>query len=58
MASDDIKTGLDEANAWAVALMLEKIEDYDVTVIYEAVGGIGPIADLAAQAMQARNIDL
>lgn len=38
--------------------MLDKLEDHDVTVIYEAVGGIGPIADLAAQAMQARNIDL
>ena len=38
--------------------MLDKLEDHDVTVIYEAVGGIGPIADLAAQATQARNIDL
>ena len=58
MASDDTNTVLDEANARAVALMLDKLQDHDVTVIYEAVGGVGPIADLAAQAMQARNIDL
>ena len=58
MASDDTNTVLDEANTRAVALMLDKLEDHDVTVIYEAVGGVGPIADLAADAMQARNIDL
>ena len=58
MTSDDTKTVLDEENARAVALMLEKLEDHDVTVIYEAVGGVGPIADLAAEAMKARNIDL
>jgi len=58
MASDDTTTVLDEENARAVALMLDKLEDHDVTVIYEAVGGVGPIADLAAQAMQTRNIDL
>jgi hypothetical protein len=58
MASDDTKTVLDEANARAAALMLEKIEDHDVSVIYEAVGGVGPIADLAAEAMKVRNIDL
>lgn len=58
MPSDDTTTVLDEENARAVALMLDKLEDHDVTVIYEAVGGVGPIADLAAEAMQARNIDL
>ena len=58
MASDDTNTVLDEANAGAVALMLDKLEDHDVTVIYEAVGGVGPIADLAAEAMKTRNIDL
>ena len=58
MASDNTKTALDEANAREAALMLEKPEDHDVTVIYEAVGGVGPIADLAAEAMKARNIDL
>lgn len=58
MASDETKTVLDEANARAVAMMLDKLEDHDVTVIYEAVGGVGPIADLAAQAMKTRNIDL
>ncbi len=58
MASDETKTVLDEASARAVAMMLDKLEDHDVTVIYEAVGGLGPIADLAAEAMKARNIDL
>lgn len=58
MASDDTKTVLDEVNARAVTLMLEKLEDHDVTVIFEAVSGVGPIADLAAQAMKTRNIDL
>ena len=58
MTSDDTKTVLDEANARAVALMLDKLEDHDVTVIYEAVGGIGPIADIPADAMTNRNIDL
>ena len=58
MASDDTKTVLDEVNARAVTLMLEKLEDHDVTVIFEAVSGVGPIADLAAEAMKARNIDL
>jgi len=58
MTSDDRKTVLDEANTRAVALMLDKLEDHDVTVIYEAVGGVGPIADLAADAMKKRNIDL
>jgi len=58
MASAETKTMLDEANAMAVALMLAKLEDHAVTEVYEAVGGVGPIADLAAQAMKSRNIDL
>ncbi len=58
MASHDTNTVLDEANARAVALMFEKLKDHDVTVIYEAVGGVGPIADLAAKAMKTRNIDV
>jgi hypothetical protein len=57
MTSDDTKTVLDQANARAVALMLDKLADHDVTVIYEAVGGEGPIGDLAAAAMSKRNID-
>lgn len=58
MASDDTMTVLAEADARAVALMLDKLEDHDVTVIYETVGGVGPIGDLAAEAMKNRNIDL
>jgi len=58
MASDDTTTVLDEANAAAVRMMLGKLPDHDVSELYEAVGGIGPIADLAAQAMKDRSIDL
>jgi len=58
MASAETKTVLDEANTKAVALMLDKLEEHDVTEVYEAVGGVGPIADLAAQAMKTRNVDL
>jgi hypothetical protein len=38
--------------------MVDKLADHDVAEIYEATGGQGPIADLAAEAMRARNIDL
>ncbi len=58
MASDDTKTVLDETNTKAVATMIGKLEEHDVTEIYEAVGGVGPIADLAAKAMNDRDIDL
>lgn len=58
MASDDTKTVLDEANARAVALMLDRLEDHAVTEVYETVGGVGPIGDLAALAMRNRNIDI
>ncbi|RSV19058.1 hypothetical protein [Sphingomonas sp. ABOLH] len=58
MAGDDIKTVLDEANTQAVALMLGTLDDDDVTLIYEIVGGVGPIADLAVEAMKKRNIAL
>lgn len=57
MASDDTTTVLDEASARAVRMMLENLADHDVTQVYDAVGGAGPIGDLAAEAMQAREID-
>ena len=58
MANDETKTVLDDASAAAVRLMLNKLADHDVTEVYEATSGQGPIADLAAEAMRARNIDL
>ncbi len=58
MASDDTTTVLDEASTSAVKLMLSKLDDHDVTVVFETVGGVGPICDLAAEAMKDRNIDL
>ena len=58
MTSDDTTTVLDAANEAAVRMMLEKLTDHDVTVVYNNVGGIGPISDVAAQAMKDRNIDL
>ena len=58
MANDETKTVLDDASVAAVRFMLDKLADHDVAEIYEATGGQGPIADLAAEAMQTRNIDL
>jgi len=58
MASTDTMTVRDEQNPRAVTLMLDKLEDHDVTDVYEAIGAVGPIADLAAEAMKTRNIDL
>jgi hypothetical protein len=58
MASDDTKTVLDEANAAAIRVMLGKLGDHDVTEVYETVGCVGSIGDLAARAMEDRGIDL
>ena len=58
MASDDTTSVLDEASAADVRTMLCKLEDHDVTEVHEAVGGVGPIGDPAAQAMKDRPIDL
>jgi hypothetical protein len=58
MANDETKTVLDDTSLVAVRLMLDKLADHDVAEAYEATGGQGPIADLAAEAMRARNIDL
>ena len=58
MASDDTTTVLDKGATSAVKLMLLKLDDHDVTVVFEMVGGVGPIGDLAAEAMKDRNIDL
>ena len=58
MASNDATTVLDETGTSAVKLMLSKLDDHDVTVVFEMVGGTGPIGDLAAEAMKGRNIDL
>ncbi len=58
MANDETKTVLDDMSVAAVRLMLDKLTDHDIAEIYEATSGQGPIADLAAEAMRARNIDL
>jgi len=58
MANDETKTVLDDTSAVAVRLMLGKLADHDVAEVYEATSGQGPIADLAAEAMRSRNIDL
>jgi hypothetical protein len=58
MANDETKTVLDDASVAAVRFMLDKLADHDVAEFYEATGGQGPIADLPAEAMQTRNIDL
>ncbi|MEG3173910.1 hypothetical protein U1708_17005 [Sphingomonas sp. ZB1N12] len=58
MANDETKTVLDDASVAAVRLMLNKLADHDVAEVYEATSGRGPVADLTADAMRARNIDL
>lgn len=58
MARDDTTTMLVQAGEQAIRLMLSKLEDHDVTVVYDIVGGAGPIGDLAAEAMKDRDIDL
>jgi len=58
MATNDTTTVLDEANTTAVRMMLSKLAEQDIVEVYETVGQVGPIADLAAEAMQERNIDL
>jgi len=58
MANDETKSVLDDASVTPVRLMLDKLADNEVTELYEAISGRGPIADLAAEAMRTRNIDL
>jgi len=58
MADDETKTVLDHTSVAAIRLMLDKLADHDVAEVYEATSGRGPIADLTAEAMRARNIDL
>jgi hypothetical protein len=58
MANDETKTVLDDASTAAVRLMLDRLADHDVAKVYEAASGQGAVADLAARAMRARNIDL
>jgi len=58
MASDETNIVLVDTSVAAVRLMLDKLADHDVAEAYEATGGQGPISDLAAEAMRARNVDL
>ena len=58
MANDETKTVLDDTSVAAVRLMLGTRADHDVAEVYEATVGRGPIANLAAEAMRTRNIDL
>jgi anti-sigma-K factor RskA len=58
IANDETKTVLDDASAAAVLLMLDKVADHDVAEVYDVTSGQGPITNLAAEAMRARDIDL
>lgn len=49
---------LDDASASAIRLMLSTLDYHDVAVVFEMVGGVGPIGDLTTEAMKDRNIDL
>ena len=48
---------LDEENAAAVRLMVERLSDNEVIEIYNLTGGAGVVADLAADQMERRNLD-
>ena len=54
MASDNTKAVLVEANARTITSMRDEFEDHGATVIYEAVGGVRPIAALAPNAVKKR----
>lgn len=58
MANDETKTVLDDTSAAAVRLMLDKLVDHEIAEVYETTSGRGPVADLTADAMRTRNIDL
>ena len=58
MVVDEVKTVLNAGDTKAVAWMIGKLTDQEVAELRQMVSGVGPIADLTAQAMQARNIDL
>lgn len=57
MASDDTTTVLDEANAAAVRLMVERLADHDVIEVFNLTGGLGAVADLAAEQMKIRELN-
>ena len=57
MASDDTTTVLDEANIAAVRFMVEKLADHDVIEVFNLTGGLGPVANLAAEQMESRELD-
>lgn len=57
MASDDTTTVLTDLDATAVRFMVEHLDDQGVLEVFELSGGEGPLADLAAEQMERRNLD-
>ncbi|WP_242121261.1 hypothetical protein [Sphingomonas lacusdianchii] len=57
MASDDTTTVLTDLDATAVRFMVEHLDDQGVLKVFELSGGEGPVADLAAEQMERRNLD-
>jgi hypothetical protein len=57
MTKSEAKMILDQDNATAVRLMVERLPDHQVIEIYSLTGGTGPVADLAADQMERRNLD-
>ena len=49
---------LDTANAEAVRVMVANLADDRVVAVYQMTGGTGFVADLAAEQMEQRNLDL
>jgi len=57
MVSDDTTTILDDANTAAVRFMVDKLNDHDVIEVFNMTGGVGPVANLAAEQMESRELD-
>ena len=57
MVSDDTTTVLDETNTATVRFMVEKLDDKDVIEVFNLTGGLGPVANLAAEQMESRELD-
>ena len=57
LANVDTTIALDQASADALRLLVEQASDEVIIKVYDASGGTGPLADLAADQMQVRNLD-
>ena len=57
MANVDTTMALDQASTDSVRLVIEQASDGVILRVFEMTGGLGPLADLAANEMETRNLD-